>query len=63
MSDEWTWRYDGASGAQAPVFPTQSDAEAWLGESWQQLADEGVTAVTLVHGDEVVYGPMPLDPA
>jgi hypothetical protein len=42
------------------VFPTQSEAEAWLGESWADLADLGVDAVTLVHDGVPVYGPMSL---
>lgn len=67
MTDAWTWTYQDAEGARvqprgidtAP-FPTQSDAESWLGESWRELADAGVESVTLLHEDEVVYGPMSL---
>jgi hypothetical protein len=47
-------------GIDTAPFPTQSDAESWLGESWRELADAGVESVTLLHEDEVVYGPMSL---
>jgi hypothetical protein len=67
MSADWSWQYLDAAGA--PVagealttkgFPTQSDAESWLGESWRDLLDAGVESVTLLQGDSVVYGPMSL---
>ena len=68
----WTWRYQGPDGG--PVqgsgelpdpgpFPSQSDAETWLGESWRELRDGGVQGVTLLDGTREVYGPMSLDPA
>jgi hypothetical protein len=44
-------------------FPSQAEAEAYLGESWQDLAEAGVGAVTLRHGGEIVYGPMSLEGA
>lgn len=63
----WTWSYEGPSGEEvsgsalvtAP-FPTQSDAESWLGETWRELSDAGVAAVTLHEDDTPVYGPMSL---
>jgi hypothetical protein len=57
----WTWTYvpEGTSAE----FPSQADAEAWLGESWRELLDTGVTAVTLREDDRDVYGPMSLEPA
>lgn len=67
MSADWTWRYLDAHGN--PIegetlvtkgFPTQSDAENYLGESWRELVEAGVEAVTLREGDTVVYGPMSL---
>jgi hypothetical protein len=60
----WRWTYDvaGAAGASAE-FPSQADAEAWLGEAWRDLQDQGVPEVTLQEDDRVVYGPMSLDPA
>lgn len=50
-------------GVGADSFPTQSDAESWIGETWRQLLDAGVDQVSLLEGDRVVYGPMGLHPA
>lgn len=67
MSD-WTWALLDAQGAAAgpdlagQVFPTQSEAESWLGEEWRGLLDAGVDAVTLHEDGVVVYGPMSLHP-
>ena len=44
------------------LFPTQSDAESWLGEEWRPLLAAGVSRVWLLEHDRVVYGPMSLDP-
>ena len=41
-------------------FPTQAEAESWVGEVWADLAEQGVDAVTLYDGDRKVYGPMSL---
>jgi hypothetical protein len=67
MTDEWTWTYFDADAnvmtGNALVttgFPSQSDAESWLGEQWRPLAQAGVEAVTLEHEGSVVYGPMSL---
>lgn len=69
MSEAWTWTYAGADGSQlsgptlpTTAFPTQTDAEAWLSESWEDLGDEGVDSVTLSCDGAVVYGPMSLQP-
>lgn len=67
----WTWRYQDAAGgrveaADAPpgeAFPTQSDAETWLGENWRELLSAGVEQVTLLDAEREVYGPMSLRPA
>jgi hypothetical protein len=64
----WTWRYEDGDGTQVdpePVprgggFPTQSDAETWLGENWRELRSAGVGSVTLLDGDHEVYGGMSL---
>jgi len=66
----WRWQLLDASGADVSEehdpsgrelrFPSQGDAETWVGESWRHLADAGVDAVTLLEGDRVVYGPMSL---
>ena len=67
MTAHWTWTYLDADGKaltgnalDPTAFPSQSDAESWLGESWHALADLGVDAVTLEHDGAVVYGPMSL---
>ena len=41
-------------------FPSQSDAESWIGEVWRDLLDDGVDQVTLFEADREVYGPMSL---
>ena len=64
----WTWRYEDATGgtldpAEAPrgePFPTQSDAETWLGENWRELLSAGIEQVTLLDAGREVYGPMSL---
>lgn len=67
----WTWSYEGPDGApvqagpgapEQPAFPTQADAESWVGEIWSDLAAEGVDAVTLFENERRVYGPMSLHP-
>ena len=67
--ETWTWRYEDSSGAGVeadalPVgrFPTQAEAESWVGESWRELLDAGVDQVSLLREQEVVYGPMSLHP-
>lgn len=42
-------------------FPTQAEAERWLGEYYAELQDYGVIEVTLLELDRVVYGPMSLE--
>ena len=70
MNMDWTWQTQRADGSSAESilandssFPTQSDAESWIGENWQELLDEGVEQVALLNGATVVYGPMSLRPA
>lgn len=66
----WRWRLESATGDEVAVddtwddqvFPSQSDAESWVGEVWADLAERGVEAVTLFDGDRLVYGPMSLKP-
>ena len=67
MTDEWTWSYLDAdaramTSQSLPTtgFPSQSEAESWLGEQWRQLTEGGVEAVSLMHEGTVVYGPMSL---
>ena len=67
----WRWRLEDSSGTEVAVpdggtaagatgFPSQSDAESWVGEMWRELLDEGVDQVTLFEADRQVYGPMSL---
>ena len=69
----WTWDYETADGdvldpeqltaaPAAEIFPSQSDAESWIGEVWQELLHAGVEQVTLREGPRKVYGPMSLRP-
>lgn len=70
MSGSWTWTYLDADGREMSGerlveggFPSQSEAETWLGEEWRGLADAGVDAVSLHQDGDLVYGPMSLRPA
>jgi hypothetical protein len=63
----WTWRYLTAAGEPAAptsseAFPTQADAESWLGESWRELLAVGVERVTLMEDRREEYT-MGLSPA
>jgi len=52
-----------APAAEAPAaeaFPTQADAETWLGENWRELRHAGVFQVSLLDGERMVYGGMSL---
>lgn len=55
----WSWRYESADGTAMPgpdeTFGSQSDAESWLGQTWRQLAESGVTVVVLLEGDREEY--------
>jgi hypothetical protein len=60
----WTWRYE-TSDSQADdavardstseSFASQSDAESWLGQSWRELAGNGVVTAILCEDDRVEY--------
>ncbi|WGL50955.1 hypothetical protein P5P86_13390 [Nocardioides sp. BP30] len=64
----WWWRLQDAAGEEVGVteeyadqrFASQGDAESWVGEYWQELAEQGVSAVVLLEHDRQVYGPMSL---
>jgi hypothetical protein len=62
----WAWRYEDAEGhsvaGPAETFPSQSDAESWIGQGWRELAAAGVATVALVEDDRVEYQ-MSLHPA
>lgn len=69
MTHDFRWDALAADGSvmtgehvPAPSFPTQSEAESWLGEEWEHLVAAGVDAVVLRERGESVYGPMSLRP-
>ncbi len=68
----WTWQMLHADGTPADVrsvtppaagFPSQAEAETWIGEVWRELLADGVDAVTLHEEGRRVYGPMSLHPS
>ena len=69
-STQWTWRFEDGEGRPvaggAPgdtlVFPTQNDAETWIGEEWRSLRERGVEHARLYADGAEVYGPLSLRP-
>ncbi|MFE4972175.1 hypothetical protein ACFRAR_08645 [Kitasatospora sp. NPDC056651] len=57
----WTWRYEKADGSAVTPgggqeeFAGQGDAETWIGETWKQLAEDGVETAVLLEDERVVY--------
>jgi hypothetical protein len=55
----WVWRYEGASGQKqagtSEPFPSQSDAESWLGQTYRELVADGVVTAVLVEDERVEY--------
>jgi hypothetical protein len=54
----WIWRYeddDRKDVGASESFPSQSDAESWLGQTWKELAKTGVATVVLVEDERVEY--------
>lgn len=55
----WSWRYEGGEGQAVPgpseTFGSQADAESWIGQTWRQLAESGVTAVILIEDGREEY--------
>jgi hypothetical protein len=65
----WTWQLEkedgtvlASRGLPKDSFPSQGDAESWLGENWRTLLDAGVDQVTLLDEGRRQYGPMSLHP-
>lgn len=64
----WTWRAEQADGTVVvpsvpgadTAFPSQGDAETWLGETWRELLAAGVDQMSLFEEGRLVYGPMSL---
>jgi len=62
----WRWvpdREPADPTALRRVFPSQGEAETWLGEFYPNLVAVGVRAVSLYEADRLVYGPMSLEPS
>ena len=71
----FTWSYSSPEGTvidpaaaednplPSPSFPTQADAESWIGETWAELLAGGVESVSLLEDGARKYGPMSLRPA
>jgi hypothetical protein len=58
----WTWTYSSDSDANlSPAsgtredFPSQADAESWIGENFRALLNEGVDKVTLLEDGAIAY--------
>ncbi|MDQ4005345.1 MAG: hypothetical protein M3135_03465 [Actinomycetota bacterium] len=52
------WRYLDAAGAEtgtSVTFEDRESAEAWLGETWAELLDQGVEQVALTDGERTLY--------
>jgi hypothetical protein len=65
----WTWRYEAVDGSPLQgeglvdtAFPSQADAETWVGEAWRDLLAAGVESVSLLRDGEPVYERMSLRP-
>src|SRR4051812_50178910 len=67
----WRWRFEDGSGAELTVaggsaasgatgFPSQRDAESWIGEGWRDPLEEGGGQGTLFQGDRGGDGPLSL---
>jgi hypothetical protein len=63
----YRWLYQDGEGHETAGpqqrFEDQVAAEDWLGQAWQDLLDNGVLQVTLLHDEAEVYGPMSLLPS
>ena len=64
----WWWRLENAARDEVALgtdlarerLASHADPESWVGETWPDLAAEGVDAVTLFEHERRVYGPMSL---
>jgi len=60
----YLWRYADDAGvvADGPAmsFESQEEAERWLSETYADLLDDGIAAVSLFNELQAVYGPMAL---
>jgi hypothetical protein len=54
----WLWILHSADGAElrsTSSFESKEEAEAWMGEHWSELLEEGAESVSLMSGDERSY--------
>lgn len=62
----WVWRFEAADGQEtassSEAFPSQSDAESWLGQTWRDLVAQGAVTAVLIEDDRMEYR-MSLPPA
>lgn len=61
----WTWQYENSAGepvGASEAFDQRSEAESWIGTSFEDLLEEGVEQVRLLEDGTEVYGPMGLRP-
>lgn len=52
------WVLNDASGAQlrsTSTFGSKEDAEAWMGDHWSELLDEGAESVSLMSDEQLLY--------
>ncbi|MET9871187.1 hypothetical protein ABZZ16_34580, partial [Streptomyces sp. NPDC006386] len=68
-STSCTWRFEKTDGTEVEPavppeeFPTQGDAESWIGEHWKALKEGGADQVRLFEDATEIYGPMSLHAA
>lgn len=62
MAWRWVGEPAGDDSRLDKTFPTQGEAETWLGEWYPDLLAADVRAVSLYEEDRLVYGPMRLEP-
>jgi len=62
----WSWQYENGDGqpvdGPGESFPSQADAESWVGQIWRDLVSQGVATVVLLDDARVEYR-MSLHPA
>ncbi|HYI46318.1 MAG TPA: hypothetical protein VE174_12745 [Actinomycetota bacterium] len=46
---------DGAALRSTDPFESKEDAEAWMGEHWAELLDEGAETVSLMSDEHALY--------
>jgi hypothetical protein len=54
----WMWVLHDANGSDMRVtegFATKEEAEAWMGENWSGLLEEGAETVSLRNGEKHEY--------